>query len=135
MLVLIKNLYKDNGLVIAVINTVVLTYLSLSNINEIASKIEISNVDKYYHVIAYFGLTLSWLFAIQIMNKKKSFKKWIIILVFLFGILMELLQQVLTIYRQADILDVVANSSGIVLAFVFFEKFISKKFKMFLADS
>ena len=135
MLVLIKNLYKDNAIGVAIAITLIIVYLSLSKISSITPMLEIDHVDKYQHVLAYFGLMLSWLFATQKMTKKPSFKFWMVFMVFLFGVLMEFLQQAITTYRQADIFDVFANTSGIIVAYVVFEKFIFKEFKVFLAGS
>ena len=120
MLVLIKNLYKDNAIGVAIAITLIIVYLSLSKISSITPMLEIDHVDKYQHVLAYFGLMLSWLFATQKMTKKPSFKFWMVFMVFLFGVLMEFLQQAITTYRQADIFDVFANTSGIIVAYVVF---------------
>lgn len=134
MLVLIKNLYKDNAILIAVVITIAIVFLSLSKISAFTPVVDINHVDKYQHTLAYFGLTLSWLFATQKMNRKPSFRFWMVFGVFLFGILMEILQQVLTTYRQADFFDVLANTSGVIIAYVFFRKVVFKEFKAFLSQ-
>ncbi|MDG1804691.1 VanZ family protein [Flavicella sp.] len=134
MLALIKNLYKANAVSIAVSLTAIVAYLSLSKISSITPVIKIDNVDKYQHSLAYFGLTLSWLFAAQKIKTKPSFKFWMVFFVFLFGVLMEILQQELTTYRTADFFDVLANTSGIIIAYVFFQKVVFRRFKDFLKD-
>lgn len=134
MLALIKNLYKANAVTIAVSLTAIVAYLSLSKISSITPVIKIDNVDKYQHSLAYFGLTLSWLFAAQKIKTKPSFKFWMVLFVFLFGVLMEILQQELTTYRTADFFDVLANTSGIIIAYVFFQKVVFREFKDFLKD-
>tara|TARA_B100000809_G_scaffold38098_1_gene33341 strand:- start:33386 stop:33790 length:405 start_codon:yes stop_codon:yes gene_type:complete len=132
MLQAIKNLYKDNAFYIAVFITVSIAILSLFNLNQLKPAINLSNLDKYEHFIAYFVLTLSWFFVIQKSGKMMSYKFWLIMVIFLYGVLMEVLQQLLTNYRQADLYDVFANSSGIIIGMLFFEKGIRQEFKEFL---
>ena len=132
MLQVIKNLYRDNALYLAVFITVSIAFLSLFNIKDLKPEIDISNLDKYEHAIAYLILTLSWCFAMDIEKKYANNRFWIMAAVFLFGVLMEVFQQLLTSYREADLLDIFANSSGIILGFLFFEKIINKEFKEYL---
>jgi len=95
--------------------------LSLLKIPEI--KITITNIDKVFHSIAYFTLTISWLIAYF----KKPQKKYIIVICcIIFGIVIELLQNTLTDYRTGEYLDVIANSSGVLLALLIFN-LVSKK--------
>lgn len=135
MLKAIKNLYKNNAFYIAVLITVCIAVLSLFNVSQLKPAINLSNIDKYEHFLAYFTLTLSWFFAIQKSGKLVVYRFWLIMLVFLYGVLMEVLQQVLTDYRVADIYDVLANSSGIFFGVLFFEKGIRNEFKEFLRTS
>ena len=46
--------------------------------------------------------------------------------VFIYGIIIEILQGALTDYRQADLYDVVANFSGIAVATIFFVLVLKK---------
>lgn len=121
MLKHIKTLFKDNFIVIPVSITVGIIYLSL--IKTPKNMIEIAQIDKVYHSIAYFVLSITWLFAF----KKKSQTKYIIvILCIILGIIIEVLQSTLTIYRTGDYLDVLANSMGVILALVVFNLFFRK---------
>ncbi len=121
MLKHIKTLFKDNFIVIPVSITVGIIYLSL--IKTPKNMIEIAQIDKIYHSIAYFVLSITWLFAF----KKKSQTKYIIvILCIILGIIIEVLQSTLTIYRTGDYLDVLANSMGVILALVVFNLFFRK---------
>ena len=87
------------------------------------SKITVTHIDKVYHSIAYFTLTVSWLIAYH----KKPQKKYIIVICcIIFGIVIELLQSMLTNYRTGEYLDVIANSSGVLVALLIFN-LISKK--------
>lgn len=135
MILRIKHLYKDSAIGIAILITIVIIYLSLAKVSNIKPLVNISNIDKYQHSLAYFGLMMSWLLASSKLNKKGTLRFWIVLYVFLFGVLMELLQQMLTTYRQADAFDVLANTSGIIIAFVVFEKLVFKEFKEFLSTT
>lgn len=86
--------------------------------------------DKVVHAGAYCILTLSWLLALN--NKVKSLKSsiLILILIFIYGIIIELLQGVFTSDRNADLLDIIANTVGILIAIIVF-KSILKKNKLF----
>lgn len=121
MLKRIKTLLKGNIFIIALAITFSIVCLSLLKIPK--TKITITNIDKFYHSIAYFTLTISWLFVYY----KKSQKKYIIVICcIIFGIIIELLQSTLTNYRTGEYLDVIANSSGVILALLIFN-LISKK--------
>ncbi|MFO7673469.1 MAG: VanZ family protein [Lutibacter sp.] len=76
--------------------------------------------DKILHVVGYSLLTLSWLMAYSV--KSSPFKSTMLIAsaVFIYGIIIEILQGTLTDYRQADLYDVYANFGGIVAGIVFF---------------
>lgn len=119
-------------LLIAVVYTSSLLVLSLMQTN----KLEIptfQNADKVFHFIAYFGLTLVWFLYYYASNANFKFRLKPILIICLctlgFGILIEVLQGVLTTYRSEDIFDALANSGGVFLAFllIFFGRQILKK--------
>jgi|TARA_B110000967_G_scaffold208409_1_gene260495 glycopeptide antibiotics resistance protein len=121
MLKRIKILLKDNIFLIAISITVGIIYLSIIKIPSIG--IEIANIDKGYHSLAYFMLAITWLLAFY----KKQKKYVIVISCIIFGIIIEVLQYTLTTYRTGDYLDVFANSLGVFLALVVFNLFFRKK--------
>ena len=121
MLKRIKILLKDNIFLIAISITVGIIYLSIIKIPSIG--IEIANIDKGYHSLAYFMLAITWLLAFY----KKQKKYVIVISCIIFGIIIEVLQYALTTYRTGDYLDVFANSLGVFLALVVFNLFFRKK--------
>jgi len=94
------------------------------------------------HGFAYFILTLLWLFYYLMKKSGIHNYKWkffnISALVIVFGMLIEVLQGVLTSYRQPDWADILANSIGVLIAFLFcivflnFLKRIKQKFNLFL---
>lgn len=120
MLRRIKSLFKDNFFIIAIGITLCITYLSLMK----APKVVLYNAsDKIFHIIAYFTLTICWLFSFL---KKPSLKYSIVIFCFLFGIIIEFIQQSLTSYRTGDYKDVLANMIGIVLGLLTFNLVFKK---------
>jgi len=102
---------------------------------------EFNPTDKLLHGVAYFILTLLWLFYYVVKKSEILKYKWrffnISVLVIVFGMLIEVLQGTLTTYRQPDWADVLANSIGVFIAFILcvvflnFLKGIKQKFNLF----
>jgi VanZ family protein len=117
---IIKHLlaHKKKAVAVSLVYTMVLTYYSLK-----ASPIPVklpSQSDKLLHALAYFVFTVLWFLSFKFTfswNRKKSVVSTFILAVS-FGILIEILQEQLTNYRQADVLDVLANIIGTVLAII-----------------
>ena len=114
-----KNLLvlKKLALPSAILYTILLTILSLikvRNIPEFGTNYD----DKLYHIIAYVVLTLVWYFAIHYENFNKKIV-YLVISCIAFGIIIEALQGKLTTHRVGDILDVVANVIGVLLALTY----------------
>ncbi len=119
-------------LFLASLYTILLTVSSLVKLG----KISVGNfnpTDKLLHLGAYFGLVVLW--KVYFMQKDKpqtTYKKnlfKIAGLAVLFGMLIEVLQGVLTSYREPDWYDIMANTAGILLAviiFLFFEKILKR---------
>mgnify|MGYP006081376941 FL=1 len=129
MLKHIKSLLEDNAIYIAVFFTISITIGSLVKSDFIVVK-SISVSDKIYHLIAYFLLMLSWLY---VFCKKETFQKnvkYVILGCIIFGIIIEILQGVITSYRTASYLDIVANTIGVLLAVLIFHVF-EKKISVF----
>ncbi len=127
MLKRIKNLLEHNAYVIALFLTLLIAYLSLSNPIQIKIPLKITFLDKIFHATAYFGLTMSWLFALRNISKYKL----VGIILFFYGILLEFLQGTYTNNREKDIYDIVANSIGILIAMLIFNTFYKYFVKIF----
>jgi len=82
---------------------------------------------KYYDKIAHLGIfaILSILNFIEIKNKKKYYK--IVILVFLFATITEILQLTLTKDRNFDILDIIADITGYYITYIVIKKLDQNK--------
>ena len=129
MLKPIKSLLENNAIYIAVFFTICILFGSLVKSEFIVVE-SISVSDKTYHLIAYFLLMLSWLYAFFKREKFEENVKYIILGCFIFGIIIEILQGVITSYRTASYLDIVANTIGVLLAVVIFHVF-EKKINVF----
>ncbi|CAM4058297.1 VanZ family protein [Gillisia limnaea] len=129
------------ALLLAIVYTIALTVASLIQLGDLSVG-AFSPTDKMLHTGASFVLALVWmLFYLLRMEQKKNYVPAFLVisvLVIIFGILIEVLQGVLTTYRQPDWADVVANSIGVLLALslsFFFKKFLIKlkhKINLFL---
>nr|WP_321230626.1 VanZ family protein [uncultured Psychroserpens sp.] len=105
---------KKWALPVLVLYVVALTIGSLAHVGGIPS-LGSSFDDKIYHFTAYF------LFTILVYNYCRTVKLTHVILisaisVIIYGIIIEVLQQVLTSYRTLDVYDVLANTLGVVFA-------------------
>ena len=129
MLKPIKSLLENNAIYIAVFFTICILFGSLVKSEFIVVE-SISVSDKTYHLIAYFLLMLSWLYAFFKREKFEENVKYIILGCFIFGIIIEILQGIITSYRTASYLDILANTIGVLLAVVIFHVF-EKKINVF----
>ena len=118
----IKHLLQASTFLIAIAITICIAYLSLIKTTNFPV-IAISNIDKFYHLIAYFVLTFSWLLTL----KKSKYKYKVLIACVLYGIILEVFQTTLTEYRAGEMLDFLANTLGGLIALGAFSLFLKKK--------
>lgn len=119
----IKALLLDKSVYIALIITFTIAVLSLIKLNP--DIVPVSS-DKMGHAIAYFFLMLSWLYAFIKKQEFNRFAFYSIIGCFIYGIIIEVLQAMITSYRTASYLDILANSTGILVAVLIFHLFEKK---------
>ena len=103
---------------VALLWTGVVSYFCLVSSNEIPS-INILGLDKGVHVLFHFALTFLWfLFFAKQLQVEILFKPLVYSVLFsiFFGIVIEILQELVTTTRSADVLDVVANTFGAMMA-------------------
>ncbi|WP_306353438.1 VanZ family protein [Flavobacterium sp. '19STA2R22 D10 B1'] len=98
--------------------TIFITLLSLMRFSEVP-KIEVENVDKYVHFIFYFGFTMLWYLGLS--TKFNTVKKEKIAAIALgiavvYGIMIEVIQGMFTVSRNADVYDAIANTCGSIFA-------------------
>ncbi|WP_373057862.1 VanZ family protein [Zunongwangia sp. H14] len=111
------------SLLAAGIYTTALTYFSLIKLGKISVG-SFNPTDKMLHATAYLLLVSIWkLYFIISSRDKLNYKAnlfWISGLSILFGMLIEVLQGTLTSYRDPDWFDIMANSTGVLLAVLIF---------------
>lgn len=118
-------------LFIAVVYTIFITTLSLVQLGDLSVG-HFSPTDKMLHAGAYFGLSFLWFFYYMLVRPESSYKIGflkIVGVILLFGMLIEVLQGTLTDYRQPDWADILANTFGVLIAWIFytvFMKFLSR---------
>ncbi len=89
-------------------------------------EVNVPSFDKVIHFGSYFLLALSWLLASAKKYKEIKYTLTIAFSVGVYGIIIEGLQATLTTVRQADIYDIIANFTGVLVALLVFSK-VSQK--------
>lgn len=112
-----KHLSERNLFILALFWTIAITIASLVSLSNMP-RVNVLGKDKTVHFLFYFVLTLTWNFALQKKYKNWALKYIIVFVVIGYGIVIEVLQEVLTKTRQADIYDVIANSAGTLVALI-----------------
>lgn len=123
----IKVFLERKFLFFAISWTVLITVLSLISTTKIPS-IPFPVKDKIVHFVFYFVLTLSWFMSFKYLDFYKKIK--IVCFAIVYGIIIEVLQGVFTVNREADVFDALANSLGAILAYLifpFFKKCFEKR--------
>ena len=124
--------HKNIFLCLAILWTLFIAYLCLANFESLP-KVGISGADKYVHVTLYFVFTTLWSWHLKTRNPivfSPLIK--VVIVSIIYGSLIEMAQGVFTTTRKADILDVLANTLGSILAMVVIHldfKFLGRKIK------
>ncbi len=109
---------KDVLLCLASLWTIFVAYMCLANFKSLP-KIGISYPDKYVHVTFHFVFTILWSFYLQVKNTNRmSSLVKVVIASVIYGGIIEIAQGLFTTTRQADIVDVLANTIGAILAVV-----------------
>jgi len=111
---------KKSYLSAALIWTSSILLLCLEPASELP-KVEINNVDKLVHFTFHFVFIILWYLYLNSKDKIVNYKTPVILFFvsLVFGILVELSQQIFTTSRKGDILDVISNISGAFTAMVF----------------
>lgn len=119
---------KKNILSLAV--AVLIAILSLSNSKRIddLSPFYFEGIDKFVHFIMYFVLMSVMIFENRSAERKKIL--FISIIPFLYGLIIELLQSLLTTSRSGSVYDLLFNTAGIIFS-LFLYLLLGKYFKNF----
>ena len=111
---------KTYTFTITILYTLALATICLVRVNEVVSKVAIPFGDKLFHFSTYVILTALWYstFFYKFQKSKKKALWYAIIFCVIFGIIIEVLQGMVTTYRSSDINDVFANTTGVLLVAV-----------------
>ena len=101
--------------IFSILIALIILYMSLTG-SETFHKVPFYNIP-YFDKIVHFGMYLGFMLVIILENRKSikgNLQLFLTALIpFVYGILMELLQLILTTSRSASFYDVIANSAGI----------------------
>jgi len=84
------------------------------------SWLELLSFDKFVHAIVFFILNVLYIRSLK--NITLLQKTMVSFVCISYGGLLEILQSVLFVKRSGDVLDFIANSFGVILAFFLFKK-------------
>ncbi|MDG5799379.1 VanZ family protein [Marinilabiliaceae bacterium ANBcel2] len=113
---------------VTIIIAIAIIFLSLMTSSNVPSSplINFKGIDKIVHFMMYFSLTMVYLIEKYIYNKDKTVKiknNFIgILLIILLGGLIEIFQPIIS-NRNSDFYDFIANSAGVISAYIIFKSF------------
>jgi VanZ family protein len=121
---------KKAILSLAISWTILIAVLCLVKFTDLPS-FGVSGADKYVHFTLHFVFTLLWGFNFWIKLNEIIISKIVrvVLLSLCYGIVIEILQEIVTNTRHADVFDVLANSAGATIALLFFVLIKKRKFK------
>ena len=121
----ITNRSSEFKVFIAFAYTALVTVTSLISISNVPT-IKLPYKDKIIHLLFYLLMVIIWFWSI----KKKNYKNLTIIVVIsiIYGIIIEVLQKELTQYRTFDKYDILANTMGAIVAYLFCMWFLKKNY-------
>ena len=107
---------------IGITYTLFITFLLLFPITDFP-KVEVPSIDKLGHVILFSILVIIWLlFVLSKTEVGKLTSIWVVLVAFFYGIIIEASQELFFESRTADVWDIIANSAGILLGWLIFQK-------------
>ena len=105
---MLKNVLTYSVTIVYTISIGVLSLAHLTKVPELNTGFD----DKIAHFVLYAGLCLFWFMSFHILKSKSSLLLASLFSI-VFGAVIEILQGVVSIYRTADVFDLVANCLGI----------------------
>jgi VanZ family protein len=108
----------------AVLYTVVITIASLAPTSQLPN-VTIQYADKWVHLAIHFILFFGWAKGLEPLFTSSEEGKmliWLLVACALYGIIIELFQEIFTTYRKADLMDVLANIAGTLLGLSIFNR-------------
>lgn len=118
MLKIIKTWLERSSIYLAIGFAILILILSLAKLNSFPDIGNFQNSDKVKHTLAYSVLSFFWLISCQL-GKINIKILHLILIIIAYGVIIEVLQMRLTTYRTGDLLDIIANSLGVFLGYLF----------------
>lgn len=120
MLQPIKKLLERSILLISIAFSLLILTLSLVKMNNLPPMGDFEHSDKVKHLVAYSILSFFWLLSCYFGKVKIKILHLIFVLI-AYGVIIEVLQSNITSYRTGDLLDIIANSIGVLIGYIFFK--------------
>lgn len=127
---IIKHLSERNFLLLAITWTIFITVASLVSINSVP-KVRVIGSDKLVHFLFYLIFVVFWGLVKRQSYFKIKYDLLIVAFAILYGIIIEVLQGVLTKTREAEFYDALANSLGAMVGFIALYWVKNKNFSKF----
>ena len=125
---MLKN--SQRILFFALIYTCFVLYISFADADiYLPEKAFFKNQDKVFHLLIYIFLAIIWgLYALKSRVKKRL---WIsFITTFIFGIILESIQEIVSPFRTYDTMDLIANCLGVIIGTVIVHYYMKYKVKI-----
>ena len=108
---IIKHLLERKFFWLALIWTFVVTVASLVSVNSF-SKIKSVGNDKIVHFLFYLFFVILWGLVKRQNDSNRKYYLFVFLVAMSYGLIIEVLQEILTNTRQADFYDFLANTMG-----------------------
>lgn len=108
---IIKHLLERKFFWLALIWTFVITVASLVSVNSF-SKIKSVGNDKIVHFLFYLFFVILWGLVKRQNDSNRKYYLFVFLVAMSYGLIIEVLQEILTNTRQADFYDFLANTMG-----------------------
>ena len=108
---IIKHLLERKFFWLALIWTFVITVASLVSVNSF-SKIKSVGNDKIVHFLFYLFFVILWGLVKRQNDSNRKYYLFVFLVAMSYGLIIEVLQEILTNTRQADFYDFLANTTG-----------------------
>jgi len=123
-------MFKQFSLLATILYTILLAIASFIKLEDMP-EVEVDFGDKIFHFIAYALLFFLWynVFFYFFLKPHRVAILNAMIFSVVFGIIIEVLQGILTTHRSFDIYDAIANSSGTLIVAILISVYNKLKFK------
>jgi VanZ family protein len=119
---------------IAILYLVTIAVISLIPSHDLPQFTKFKDIDKVIHVCMYMGLSFlaCWSFGIRRDRMKPLY--FMLAVVFMYGVLMEILQRTMHNGREFDFKDMVANLMGTIVGILIYRYFDKQRISIEYAD-